>query len=51
MNIPEIHGENCQDIIYDVLENDLDHRKICCEKRQLCCIFGQKPAQVLSQVR
>ena len=23
MNIPEIRGENCQDIIYDVLENDL----------------------------
>ena len=23
MNIPESQGENCQDIIYDVLENDL----------------------------
>ena len=23
MNIPESRGENCQDIIYDVLENDL----------------------------
>ena len=23
MNIPENRGENCQDIIYDVLENDL----------------------------
>ena len=24
MNIPESHGENCQDIIYDVIENDLN---------------------------
>ena len=23
MNIPETRGENCQDIIYDILENDL----------------------------
>ena len=31
MNIPESRGENCQDIIYDVLENDLkmDIQDIC----------------------